>query len=202
MLDETFGRSVSVRTHGLTERHCPHEAVIEVRLLVCPLPVERQAASVGDGSGNEPSIRYGIETVRDQGRYVTGTHTTVRVFTVVRIVVNRRRRGSEILRIQNWTRSPSLPVFRCLSDHRRSSVAVETERYFTWNRRVQILHPLRRLSGHLLLMATVESERYFTRKLRVQIPAVDQRDHRYVWTKGHAPHRTPLRRFSGRCLPS
>ena len=180
MLDETFGRSVSVRTHGLTERHCPHEAVIEVRLLVCPSPVERQAASVGDGSGNEPSIRYGIETVHDQGRYVTDTHTPVRVFTVVLVVMNRRRRGSEILRIQNWTRSPSLPVFRCLSDHRRSSVAVETERYFTWNRRVQILHPLRRLSGHLLLMATVKSGRYFIRQVRVRIPVVGKRARRIV----------------------
>ena len=66
VVDEMLVGMVSIRTHGLTGRHCPHEAVIEVRLLVCPSPVERQAASVMDGSGNEPSIRYGIGTVRDR----------------------------------------------------------------------------------------------------------------------------------------
>lgn len=66
VIGETFGHSVAIRTHGLTGRHCPHEAAIEVRLLVRPSPVERQASSVVDGSGSGPSIRYGIETVRGQ----------------------------------------------------------------------------------------------------------------------------------------
>lgn len=66
VMSAKYSIAVSHRDAWSNGKTLPSRGRIEVRLLVCPSPVKRQASSVINGLGNEPSIRYGIETVRDR----------------------------------------------------------------------------------------------------------------------------------------
>lgn len=59
-------------THGPTARHCPHEAAIEVRLLVCPLGSEGWRSSLPhrapNSIGRVPSWQGGSSGFESRGR--------------------------------------------------------------------------------------------------------------------------------------